>query len=97
MGSGYDAVMEFRRKKPQGWERWVPVIKAAYELAGDTERFAGSWVLTRMNGWAPSLRSLAAFDIVEKIDSTRGGRRAYYRMADRDGVGRALKELGELK
>ena len=42
----------------------------------------------------PNLRPLANRGIVEKDgDSTRGGRRAYYRLRDRDALGRALDDL----
>jgi hypothetical protein len=45
----------------------------------------------------PSLRPLGAAGIVEKSgDTVRGGRRAYYRMPDVDGVERGLRELGLL-
>lgn len=83
---------------------WVPVLKAACERAETSERyggeFAGSWVLQHMakqSGkpvWRPGLRLLVSYGLIEKVgESTRGGRRAYYRMPDRIGVERALAEL----
>jgi hypothetical protein len=62
--------------------------------------FAGSWVLqkvTELTGepaWKPGLRLLVAYGLLEKVgESTRGGRRAYYRMPDRNGVEQALEAL----
>ena len=43
--------------------------------------------------WQPGLRRLVAYGLLEKVgESTRGGRRAYYRMPDRFGVEEALNE-----
>jgi len=64
-----------------------------------TEMFAGTWVLQE---WASrtggprirpgGLRPLAAEGlIVNAAPSTRGGKRAYYRMPDRQGVEAALR------
>jgi len=83
---------------------WLPVLQAACEQARKAEpyggEFAGSWVLQELGqqtgkpAWRPGLRRLVAYGLLEKSgESTRGGRRAYYRMPDRDGVQRALKEL----
>lgn len=66
---------------------------AAYEEAGQSPEFAGAWVVERLGAWVPSLRPLASRGIVVKTDTARGGRRAYYTMPDREGVGRALAEL----
>jgi hypothetical protein len=45
-------------------------------------------------GWLPNLRILASHGLLEKSGaSANGGRRAYYRMPDRDGVTRAIEEL----
>lgn len=87
--TGYDSVMELAREKPQ----WLRVAKAACEEAAQANEFAGAWVLQRMGGWAPSLRTLATYGIVQKVGSSRGGRRAYYTMPDRSGVERAVHEL----
>jgi len=87
--NGYSAAKIFLREHP-GWE---DVLRACHEEAGVTDTFAGSWVLERVGHWIPSLRPLASADVIEKVRTTRQGRRAYYRMPDRDGVGRALREL----
>jgi len=94
--SGYDAVMHLFREYPN----WLPVIIAAFEEASNTKgtRFAGAWVLERAKKhgihWVPNLRKLVAHGILEKDgDSSRGGRRAYYSMSDKEGVRRALSEL----
>jgi len=82
----------------------LPLVRAACEQARKFEplggEFAGSWVLQEMArqtgepAWRPGVRRLAAYGIIEKSgESTRGGRRAYYRMPDREGVRLALDEL----
>lgn len=96
-GTTREQVMRLLNEYPE--ER--PVLRAACEQArkcapGD---FAGSWVLREMEqqtgerAWRPGLRRLSAYGLIKKTDSARGGRRAYYRMPDREGVERALEEL----
>jgi hypothetical protein len=83
---------------------WVLVLKAACEQARASEpyggEFAGTWVLQKLQemtgqpAWRPGLRLLVGYGLIEKSgESTRGGRRAYYRMPDRTGVEDALAEL----
>lgn len=79
---------------------WLPVLEAAAVVAANVEQhggeFAGAWVvdeLARRSGrrWIPNLRILVTYGLLEKSGpSTRGGRRAYYRMPDRLEVERAL-------
>lgn len=75
---------------------WLDVVQASYFQALQTDEFAGAWVLRRLGRWVPSLRMLAHYGILEKVDAARGGRRAYYRMTHREDVGSALRELGVL-
>ena len=83
---------------------WVPVLQAACEQARASEpyggEFAGSWVLLKLQeltgkpAWRPGLRLLVGYGLIEKSgESTRGGRRSYYRMPDRVAVEIALEEL----
>jgi hypothetical protein len=90
--SGGAAVKVLAREHPD----WLDVVRASYEEAGQSDRFAGAWVCQRLGRWVPSLRMLAAYGILEKVDTSRGGRRAYYRMPARQEVGKALRELGAL-
>jgi hypothetical protein len=93
------AVMRLANERPE----WVAALRAACVTARIAEDFsgdfAGAWVLDeleRQNGtrWLPGLRTLATYGLIEKSGpSTRGGRRAYYRMPDRQGVEMALEEL----
>lgn len=93
------AVMRLAHERPE----WIAALRAACVTARTAEDFsgdfAGSWVLDeleRQDGtrWLPGLRTLATYGLIEKAGpSTRGGRRAYYRMPDRQGVERALEEL----
>ena len=77
---------------------WLPVLETCYEVAMSTSnRFCGAWVYWRRRQWFPSLRPLVRYGILEKLDTTRGGRRAYYRMVDPEGVHKDLKELRVLK
>lgn len=79
---------------------WIAVLEAAVAVAGAVEEhggeFAGAWVvdeLARRGGgrWVPNLRIFVSYGLLEKSGpSTRGGRRAYYRMPDRKGVESAL-------
>lgn len=83
---------------------WIPVLRAACERARKSEpyggEFAGRWVLQELSkqtgkpAWRPGLRLLVGYGLLEKVGaSTRGGRRAYYRMPDRGAVERALEDL----
>lgn len=80
---------------------WLLVLEAAAAVAASVEEhggeFAGSWVVDELARrgsprWIPNLRILVSYGLLEKSGpSTRGGRRAYYRMPDRVGVQRALE------
>lgn len=85
------------------------LLRAACEQARKCEPgdFAGSWVLRELQqlsgrsgpvltgdpAWRPGLRRLSAYGLIEKTDTSRGGRRAYYRMPDREAVEQALAEI----
>lgn len=80
-------VMELARERAD----WIPVLRAACDEAEESEKyggqFAGRWVLQRLSAtrgepaWLPGLRLLVGYGLMEKAGaSTRGGRRAYYRM-----------------
>lgn len=98
-GETVRAVMRLAHERPE----WIAALRAACVTARKSEDysgdFAGAWVLDeleRQNGtrWLPGLRTLATYGLIEKAGpSTRGGRRAYYRMPDRQGVEMALEEL----
>jgi len=72
---------------------WIAVLEAAIAVASRSEpgdeEFAGSWVLEELESqagrrqWFPNLRLLVTYGILEKSgESTRGGRRAYYRFVN---------------
>lgn len=95
-----DKVLRLAYEQPD----WVPVLRAACVQSQKSEpyggQFAGRWVLQELAAetgspeWRPGLRLLVAYGLLEKVgESTRGGRRAYYRMPDREAVERALAEL----
>jgi hypothetical protein len=92
MLSSYVAVKALANKHPE----WLDVVRACYDQANQTQEFAGAWVRRRLGHWFPSLRTLARYGILEKVDTSRGGKRAYYRMPDREGVEKAMQELGIL-
>lgn len=79
---------------------WLPVVAAAVEVAERAEasggEFPGARVvdeLAKRGGprWIPNLRILVSYGLLEKSGpSTRGGRRAYYRMPDHAAVAEAL-------
>ena len=90
--SSYTAVKILAREHPD----WLPIVRACYDEAAEAQEFAGAWISKRLGHWFPSLRLLVRYGILTKIETTRGGRRAYYHMPDREGVGEALQELGIL-
>src|SRR6266542_7138284 len=79
----------------------LPVLEAAVTVAANVEahggEFAGAWVVDELGRRGaprgiPNLRILVSYGLLEKSGpSTRGGRRAYYRMPDRAEVLRALE------
>lgn len=81
---------------------WAPIVKECLECSLKYKEFAGSWVLKSLEKkigkkvWKPGLRTLVAYGILKKVDTSRGGRRAYYIMPDPEGVKKALEELGNL-
>jgi len=97
------AVMRLASERPE----WIPVLRAATERARKSEpfggEFAGHWVLRELDeqtgsrNWLPGLRLLVGYGLIEKSgESTRGGRRAYYRMPNRTAVEGGLRELDSL-
>src|SRR2546430_12882547 len=83
---------------------WVAVLEAALAVATRSEplggEFAGSWVLKELESragrrqWIPNLRLLVTYGILEKSgESTRGGRRAYYRFVNRPAIQDALEQI----
>ncbi len=97
--AAWDRVSELARERPE----WLPILKAACEVAEESEpyggRFPGRWVLEKVGQWAPGLRVLLGYGLLEKSGpSTRQGRRAYYRMPDWRDVADAVRrweQLGE--
>ena len=77
-------------------ELWLSAVRACYDATGDISGpFAKQWV--RELDAAPfNLKRLERYGILEKVSTSRRGHRAYWKMVDREGVGRALKELGYL-
>lgn len=80
---------------------WLPVLDAAAAVAAQAEphggEFAGAWVVDELGRrgaprWIPNLRILVSYGLIEKSGpSTRGGRRAYYRMPLRTQIEQALE------
>ncbi|SRR5712692_3820349 len=96
----YNRVVELARERAD----WVPILEAACAEAEEAERyggrFAGRWVLQRAADemgspvWAPGLRLLVGYGLIQKDgESTRGGRRAYYKMTEWRDVKEALALL----
>jgi hypothetical protein len=40
MLSSYEAAMKLMRER----SAWLPIIKICYDMAGETQEFAGAWV-----------------------------------------------------
>src|SRR5258708_34964470 len=96
----YNRVAELVRER----EDWLPVLEAACAEAEESERFggrfAGRWVLQRAAKefgqpmWKPGLRLLVGYGLLQKDgESTRGGRRAYYKMANWRQGSAALRQV----
>ena len=100
MSDGHDGAVRLAKEYPNyrnpydNGNDWLVIVRRCYEITEKTEEFAGAWIAK--DGWFPSLRTLARYGILVKLETSRGGRRAYYKMPDREGVGRALRELGYL-
>jgi transcriptional regulator with XRE-family HTH domain len=89
--SSYDRTMQLAR---EGNALALGLLNQCYQWVlkqGRDHDFAARWIL----GGIPvvNLRTLSARGILEKVGSSRGGDRAYYRMVDPDGVGQALRTL----
>ncbi len=107
MLAGYNAVKILAREHPD----WLPAVEASLKCATEYQEFAGKWVLEELKRgrwlglrfgnrrvkWLPGLRTLVACGILRHEGTAKGGRRAYYSMPDREGVEKALRELGFLK
>src|SRR5437870_808646 len=91
------AVSRLAREHPE----WLPVLEATVAVAANAEahggEFAGAWVVDELGRrgaprWIPNLRILVSYGLIEKSGpSSRGGRRAYYRMSARAEVEKALE------
>ncbi len=94
--SGYYAVKRLARERTN----WLPIVEACLEEEKRTNGdFAGAWVLetAKKRGiqWFPNLRVLVSYGILQVKDRSRGGRRAYYKVLDPEGVQKALQEIGQ--
>lgn len=98
------AVAALSKERPE----WLPVLQAALVVAERCEpyggEFAGAWVLEELKQqaghsvWLPNLRVLISYGFLEKAgESTRSGRRAYYRFTDRETIGRVLAKHGPVE
>jgi hypothetical protein len=66
---------------------WLSVIEACIDVARTVHpEFAGAWVHRHMRDTGhpgfPNLRVLVRNDVLEKVRSSRGGKRAYYIFSD---------------
>ena len=83
--SGYDAVMQIKREQPE----WLPAVVLCYQHRG---QFRGQHILEQLpDKHGRTLRPLVKSGVIEHVRSVAGG--AWYRVSDRDGVGRALRQL----
>ena len=91
----YAGTKRLLEEKPE----WLPILRECVKCAEKYGEFAGSWVLKgverelKKKVWVPGLRTLVAYGILKKVDTSRGGRRAYYIIPDIEGTKKALQEL----
>lgn len=93
MLSAYEGTKAFLQQLPD----WALTLVACVQLSEEAENgeFASSAVRNRAGLRVVILVDLCKFGILERTgDSIRGGRNAVYRMPDREGVKRALIEMG---
>jgi hypothetical protein len=92
MESGREPVLKLAVEDPE----WLPLVKAAWESAQDFgNHFSGNGSSgPRRPAGFLNLKPLVKRGILEKEYSTASGRKAYYRLVDTGGAGRALRELG---
>jgi hypothetical protein len=94
------AVAALTKERPE----WISVLGAALAVAERVQpyggEFAGAWVLDELEHrtgeptWLPNLGVLCSYGFLEKVgESTRGGRRAYYRCVNAQAIGRALSRV----
>ncbi len=94
------AVAALANERPE----WLPVLEAAIAVSERVQpyggEFAGAWVLdelqrrTGRRTWLPNLRVLVSYGLLEKAgEPTRGGRRAYYRLAATNAIREVLERL----
>jgi len=94
MSSAYRGTKRLINEHPN----WLPILETALECAKEHGEFCGNWVRKRMERklkkkvWFPGLRMLVRYGILKHVETTRGGRRAYYTMPDQQGVEKALRE-----
>lgn len=97
------ALTALAKERPE----WLPVVEAALAVHERTSAyggdFAGAWVLDELEErvgrktWLPNLRVLVSYGLLEKVgESTRGGRRAYYRFVRPEIIRQVLAQLREL-
>ena len=95
---GYNATMTVARDHAD----WLDRVDACHRYGTEQidngvadGRFAGAWILKRLGLSSPPLVPLVRWNILERVgDTTQGGHRAYYRVKDLEGIGRALHDLG---
>lgn len=83
------AISSLTRKNPT----YLPILKACLELGESEAEFAGSWVFERVGTWFPNLRPLTAAGLLIRVETSRRGQRAYYRLADPLALKEALAEI----
>ena len=86
--SSYDRTMQLAQEENA---LALALLKQCHDWVvqrGNDQIFAARWVLGGIPGI--NLRTLSTRGILQKVASSRGGHRVYYRMIDPDAVGRAL-------
>jgi len=97
---GYEAVQRVAREQHRAW---LGVIRACHDAiekqvaTGGVDHTCAVWIKNLTGVQVSSLRPLVTWGALERkrwgSDDVETGRRVYYLMPDRPGVGRALAEL----
>jgi hypothetical protein len=96
---GYRAVMAI--EQPYELIAILACVELADEL-GSEQPLAGEWILDRVrvkipDFGIPNFKPFVRKGVLTRVSGSRGGKRAYYLMADRDGSKLALVDRGVLR
>lgn len=80
---------------------WGPILRECVVVSKERsvdDKFAGAWIVQGLHakGITPpnNLRTLSGIGLLKRMDTTRGGNRAYYTIPHPNDINIALKKFG---